>query len=112
MWTTALEAAREAVRRLGTTTATNGQAVDALTVPTTGARGEVSERSDIRVGHTPTLRERDAALPAGLKASYCPTCSGRTVVVTPAADNLACARCTPAWQRTPRRIHNHQEDTR
>jgi hypothetical protein len=38
------------------------------------------------------------ALPPSLKASYCPTCGGRTVVVSPAADHLLCAGCAPAWQ--------------
>jgi hypothetical protein len=46
--------------------------------------------------------ERDRALPPGLKPSYCPTCNGRTVVVSPAADHLLCAGCAPPWE-VPRR---------
>lgn len=67
--------------------------VDAPTAPTSTSPTPI----------TPSNEERDAALPLGVKASYCPTCHGRTVVVTPAADNLKCARCAPAWQGSPRR---------
>jgi hypothetical protein len=58
----------------------------------------------------PSLSAR--ALPLGLKPSYCPTCGGRTVVVSSAADNLRCAGCAPAWEVPPRRSHNQREDTR
>jgi hypothetical protein len=43
----------------------------------------------------PTLEERDRALPSGLKASYCPGCGGRAVVVAAAIDHLRCAGCVP-----------------
>jgi hypothetical protein len=61
--------------------------VDAPTAPTS------TSPAPIRV---PTLKERDRALPDGLKPSYCPSCRGRTVVVSPAAAHLRCARCAPA----------------
>lgn len=43
-------------------------------------------------------RTRDTELPDGLKASYCPVCGGRAVVVAPAAPDLRCARCAPERQ--------------
>jgi hypothetical protein len=60
-------------------------------------RGElIAELS--KSAETLSNEERDRALPPGLKPSYCPTCGGRAVVVSAAADNLKCARCAPARQ--------------
>lgn len=52
-----------------------------------------------RAFQIPSLEECDRVLPRGLKASYCLTCGGRTVVIAPAVDNLQCARCSPSGQR-------------
>lgn len=96
------------------------QLVVATPHPYKGAGGYISATSTpshpvaelASLPETPSNEERDRALPPGLKASYCPTCNGRTVVIAPAAANLMCAGCAPAWQVPRRRSHNQREDTR
>jgi hypothetical protein len=64
-------------------------------------RGTVNGAQSRGLGATPETGARSQTLPAGLKAAYCPSCSRRAVVLSPADPDVLCARCTPLQQ--PRR---------